>query len=109
MASGGRYHPIWSLALGLPLVGAAIFLYAAGNGIFSIAKGALPLALFGPDRYGSIMGRLARPGLIAQAVAPTMGAVLLFAVGADVTLNVLALLALVNIALVIFLWNGVER
>ena len=80
MASGGRHHPIWTLAaaaglsalglvmlaLGVPLVGAAIFLYAAGNGIFSIARGALPLALFGAERYALIMGRLAtlidRPG-----------------------------------------------
>lgn len=123
MASGGRHHPIWTLAgaaglfavglvmlaAGLPLVGLAIFLYAAGNGIFSIAKGALPLALFGPDRYGPIMGRLAQPGLIAQAAAPTVGAVLLSVAGADPTLTVLALLALINIALVIFLWRGVER
>lgn len=96
------------LALGLPLVGAAIFLYAAGNGIFSIAKGALPLALFGADRYAPIMGRLARPSLIAQAIAPTLGAMLLSAAGTDWTLNVLATLALANILLVIILWKDME-
>ncbi|MDF3906238.1 MFS transporter [Paracoccus sp. AS002] len=122
MAGGGRHHPIWTLAgavglsavglvmlaLGLPLVGAAIFLYAAGNGIFSIAKGALPLALFGADRYAPIMGRLARPSLIAQAIAPTLGAILLSAAGTDWTLNVLATLALANILLVIILWKDME-
>ncbi|QFG37769.1 putative MFS family arabinose efflux permease [Paracoccus pantotrophus] len=122
MAGGGRHHPIWTLAgavglsavglvmlaLGLPLVGAAIFLYAAGNGIFSIAKGALPLALFGADRYAPIMGRLARPSLIAQAIAPTLGAMLLSAAGTDWTLNVLATLALANILLVIILWKDME-
>ncbi|GLK65232.1 MFS transporter [Paracoccus kondratievae] len=122
MAGGGRHHPIWTLAgavglsavglvmlaLGLPLVGATIFLYAAGNGIFSIAKGALPLALFGADRYAPIMGRLARPSLIAQAIAPTLGAMLLSAAGTDWTLNVLATLALANILLVIILWKDME-
>lgn len=122
MASGGRHHPIWTLAvaaglsavglamlaLGLPLVGAAIFLYAAGNGIFSIARGALPLALFGAERYALIMGRLARPSLIAQAIAPTLGAMLLTTAGADWTLNVLAGLALANTALVIVLCRCID-
>ncbi|VDC33992.1 Major Facilitator Superfamily protein [Pseudogemmobacter humi] len=122
MASGGRHHPIWTLAgavglsavglvmlaLGLPLVGAAIFLYAAGNGIFSIARGALPLALFGPDRYAPVMGRLARPSLVAQALAPALGAMLLSAAGTDLTLKVLALLAAANVALVLFLWKGID-
>lgn len=119
--SGGRHHPIWTLfgaaglsavglvmlALGIPLVGAAIFLNAAGNGIFSIARGALPLTLFGPERYGPVMGRLARPGLIAQAIAPTVGTVLL-AGGANLVLTVLATLALANMILVIILWSSVR-
>jgi hypothetical protein len=28
-----------------------MILYGAGNGVFSIARGTLPLALFGPERY----------------------------------------------------------
>lgn len=120
MASGGRHHPIWTLAgaaglsavglvmlsLGLPLVGAAIFLYAAGNGIFSIARGALPLALFGPDRYAPVMGRLARPSLIAQAIAPTVGATLLLAWGTDATLWAIAMLAVANLGLTVVLWRS---
>ncbi|SIQ86663.1 hypothetical protein SAMN05421641_11626 [Paracoccus thiocyanatus] len=119
MASGGRHHPIWTLAaaaglsavglvmlaLGLPLVGAAIFLYAAGNGIFSIARGALPLALFGADRYAPVMGRLARPSLIAQAMAPTIGAVLLSVWGSDGTLTAIAAVAVANLGLAILLWR----
>ena len=96
------------LALGIPLIGAAIFLYAAGNGIFSMARGALPLTLFGPERYGPVMGRLGRPGLIAQAIAPTVGAVLLLAGGANLVLTVLATLALANMILVIILWSSVR-
>ena len=37
----------------------------------------LPLAIFGPGRYPVIMGRIAMPSLIAQAVAPAIGALLL--------------------------------
>ena len=82
------------LASGLPVIGLALVLYGAGNGIFSIAKGALPLIWFGPERYASIMGRLARPNQIAQAMAPTPGALMLSAGGVEVTLAALAVLAL---------------
>lgn len=118
--TGGRYHPMWTLigavllaALGLlllasgwPVIGLAMVLYGAGNGIFSIAKGALPLIWFGPERYASIMGRLARPNQIAQALAPTLGALLLSAGGVDFTLAVLAVLGVVNIGLVLVLRRG---
>lgn len=117
MVTGGRHHPIWTmagavllaalglglLASGLGLIGLAMMLYGAGNGIFSIAKGALPLIWFGAERYAPIMGRLARPNQIAQATAPTLGAVLLAVSGVNGTLAILAGLALVNIALVVAL------
>ncbi|WP_343042865.1 MFS transporter [Paracoccus litorisediminis] len=120
MASGGRHHPIWTLAAaaglsalglillatGLPFLGTAIFMYGAGNGIFSIARGALPLALFGADRYAPIMGRIARPSLMAQAVAPTIGAVLLTTIGNEFTLAFIALVAIVNLSLVSLLWRS---
>ncbi|WP_178124308.1 hypothetical protein [Pseudomonas sp. S49] len=48
----------------------ALALYGAGNGILTIARGTLPLALFGADGYGTRMGLLARPTLIAQAAGP---------------------------------------
>jgi MFS family permease len=123
MVSGGRHHPFWTLAIatalgaagmtmlaaGFPVIGLSLVLYGAGNGIFSIAKGALPLALFDPARYAPIMGRLARPGLIAQAVGPTVGALLLSVAGADQTLIMLAVLALANLALVALLWVSVAK
>ena len=57
----------------LPVVGLALVLYGAGNGIYSIARGTVPLALFGPERDAPLVGRLARPGLVAQALAPSSG------------------------------------
>lgn len=114
MAFGARYHPLWTLvsgallmalglglfASGLPLAGLAIVVYGAGNGVWSIARGAVPLALFGPERYPAIMGRLARPALLASAAAPFLGGVLFEQGGVDLSLAVLCILASANIAVV---------
>lgn len=112
MLGGGRHHPIWTLiasvvlvATGLallwselPVLAVALISYGAGNGIWSIARGTLPLALFGASGYAHLMGRLAMPSLIAQAVAPALGAVLMVQLGAPATLGVLLLLSLLNLA-----------
>jgi len=107
------HHPIWTklasasfvaigvLALwtGMPAVPVALGFYGAGIGLESIARGTLPLALFGPSGYAKLMGRLAMPSLIAQAAAPSMGALLMEWAGAQGTLAVLGGLALFNVAL----------
>lgn len=54
-----------------------ILLYGAANGIMTIARGTVPAFLFGRERYGLLLGRLARPSFIAKAVAPGGYAVLL--------------------------------
>jgi len=66
------------LALGAPLASAFVILHGAGNGILTIAKGTLPLALFGPQGYGARQGLLMVPARIAQALAPW-----LFGLGLD--------------------------
>lgn len=118
MAFKGRHHPLWTLtaamslvavgivmlALGLPLVALALILYGAGNGIYSIARGTVPLALFGTERYAPLLGLLARPGLVAQALAPPLGAYVLAHGGADATFGLLAGMALLNVGLVAALW-----
>jgi hypothetical protein len=118
MASGGRHHPIWTLATAGVLIAAglvvlragvgalavALVAYGAGNGLWSIARGTLPLALFEPQGYAVLMGRLAMPSLIAQALAPSAGALLLQRYGAQATLTVLAGLALLNLVGVAALW-----
>jgi len=43
----------------------------ASQGVVSIVRGALPLALFGPNGYGAVLGLLATPILIVTAVSPT--------------------------------------
>jgi predicted MFS family arabinose efflux permease len=83
----GRTHPLWiargavtlvALAFAMlafagasPLV-AALFaiVFGAANGVMTVARGALPLLMFGPIGYGRVIGRIARPGLFLQALAP---------------------------------------
>ena len=83
-----------------PFITLALVLYGAGIGLESIARGTLPLAIFGPERYPVIMGRIAMPSLIAQAVAPTIGALLLKAGGPDGALAVFLAAAACNVLLV---------
>lgn len=112
MLLGRRYHPAWTMLASVGLVGAgmllllfdafvpalALVLYGAGNGIHTIARGALPLVLISPDRYPLFMGRLALPSLVVQASAPWIGAGLLTE-NASPLLALLAAVSLMNIAL----------
>jgi len=52
-------------------------LYGAGNGLFTIARGSAPLALFGPAGYGARLGLIAMPGRLVQAVAPFVFALIM--------------------------------
>ena len=118
MFGGRHYHPIWTMVASAVLVATgtsllfsgwnvyaiAIVLYGAGNGIGSVARGTLPLALFGASRYPVLMGRLALPILVSMALSPLIGALALRLGGVDVTLGFLAGLATINILLVAALW-----
>ena len=57
-------------------------LHGAGNGILTIAKGTLPLVLFGPQGYGHRQGWLMVPARITQAMAPWLFGVMLSRWGA---------------------------
>jgi predicted MFS family arabinose efflux permease len=66
-------HPLGAVALvvfGAPVAFAFALMHGAGNGILTIAKGTLPLALFGPQGYGERQGLLMVPARLAQALAP---------------------------------------
>lgn len=64
----------------------AMALYAAGNGMLTIARGTLPLVLFGAPGYGARMGLLARPMLLAQATGPIAAAITLDKLGSQAPL-----------------------
>lgn len=113
MLAGRHYHPSWTmlasttllataavmLFTGFPIIALAIVLYGAGNGIGTVARGALPLTAFGPDRYPVLMGRLALPILIAMAISPYLGGLAFQRGGADWTFALLVGLALINVIL----------
>jgi len=58
------------VAFGGPTACAFPILHGSGNGILTIAKGTMPLALFGPSGYGARLGWLNAPARILQAAAP---------------------------------------
>ncbi|MGY4494800.1 putative MFS family arabinose efflux permease [Pseudomonas sp. TE3610] len=118
---GRNAHPIWSTLASVLLVAVglagllfatqwavvAIVVYGLGSGIRSIVRGTLPLALFGPGTYAVVLGRIARPVLIAQALTPLLGGYLQAHLGATATLAALGILALVNVATVVLLQRSV--
>jgi MFS family permease len=86
-AFGRDVHPLWvvrfalsallcafvMLAIfGVSTASAAAFalMFGGANGLITITRGAVPLALFGPSGYGRLMGRLASPWMLMQAAAP---------------------------------------
>ena len=117
------HHPIWTkvastslVATGLaalwleaPIIPLALALYGAGIGLESIARGTLPLAVFGPERYPVIMGRIAMPSLIAQAAAPSIGAALIEARGVQGAMGVFVASAVCNVLLAASLFLFLRR
>jgi predicted MFS family arabinose efflux permease len=95
-------HPIGAAILGLAGGGAAsVFavFHGTGNGILTIARGTLPLSIFGPDNYGYRLGIVGAPARMAQAAAPLLFSLLIEAMGSRVlivssALSLAALLAL---------------
>lgn len=75
-------------------------LHGAGNGILTIAKGTLPLVLFGSLGYGLRQGMLMVPARVAQAFAPLLFGLLLDHWG---TASVAAT-ALLGVACALALW-----
>ncbi len=110
-----RFHPMVSarIAVALHPIGAGVLalfgahaasgpftiLHGAGSGILTIARGTVPLAMFGPENYGYRLGLLGAPSRIAMAAAPVVFGVLIERYGAGVlivssALNMAALLGL---------------
>jgi MFS family permease len=73
-------HPIGAALLAIFGPAAAVpfvLLHGGGNGMLTIARGTLPLALFGPKGYGLRTGILAAPARILQGGAPLLFAIVL--------------------------------
>ncbi len=103
-------HPIGALALAMAGGAAApvfTLLHGAGNGLLTIAKGTLPLALFGPAGYGLRTGLLSAPARVAQAAAPLLFGLLLDRFGLLVLALSSALGVLSTVALLVLRPAGV--
>ena len=86
---GRRLHPLWIARFAVGLLAAAFVLFAllpfsaalaaifammygTANGLLTIARGTVPLALFGASGYGRLVGRIGGPFLAVQALAPVV-------------------------------------
>jgi len=98
-------HPVGAgilVAFGAPAIMAFALFHGAGNGLLTIAKGTLPLAIFGPIGYGLRNGVLAAPARAAQATSPLIFGLLIdwLGVGAlavSAGMSIAALLALMGL------------
>ena len=80
-------HPTGAVVLGLLGPGAIVafaVLHGAGNGLLTIAKGTLPLAIFGPAGYGLRSGMLGAPARATQAASPLLFGLLMDYMGIGV-------------------------
>jgi hypothetical protein len=109
-----RYHPLLSTRLACLMhpIGAAVvalgggaaasafaIFHGAGNGVLTIARGTLPLAIFGPQNYAYRLGIIGAPARMAQAASPLAFGLLIDVMGSRVlivssALSFAALLAL---------------
>jgi hypothetical protein len=84
---GRNLHPLWVargalttllcaftmlalLGVSAPVAAVFALMFGGANGLITITRGAVPLALFGASGYGRLMGRLAAPFLLMQSAAP---------------------------------------
>ncbi|WP_206929785.1 MFS transporter [Roseococcus thiosulfatophilus] len=95
-------HPLGAVLLlifGGPLAAPFVLLHGAGNGIQTIVRGTLPLAIFGAARYGARQGLVVAPARFMGALAPALFGFVVEGYGAHalwltIALSVMAFIAL---------------
>ena len=97
-------HPLGAAVLGVfggPAAAAFALMHGAGNGLLTISRGTLPLAMFGPAGYGLRTGIIAAPARVTTAAAPLLFGLLLNVMGTGALLvsGGLSLAALASLAL----------
>lgn len=100
-------HPLGAAVMalgGAPVIVAFAVLHGAGSGMLTIARGTLPLALFGPQGYGARIGRIAAPARVGQALSPFIFSVAIAKLGVATlaissSLSCAALIALYQLSL----------
>jgi hypothetical protein len=89
---------VWLAGLSVPAAAVFVVMFGAANGLITIGRGALPLALFGPVGYGRIIGRIAGPSMIVTAVSPLVVAFVIERASDHAAIAVAAAFALVSLA-----------
>ena len=120
---GRYYHPLWTMTASLTLIAAGLSLmlgqfqivsatlviYGFGVGLSAIARGTVPLRLFGPLGYATLMGRLAVFPLLSQALCPSLASFLMVDGDANTVLSIITAAALCNVVLTAWLWTAAKR
>jgi MFS family permease len=86
---------LWLFGISAPVAIMFAMMFGAANGLVTIARGAVPLALFGAAGYGRVVGRIARPALIVTAIAPVTVAFVAERTSDPVALGVAAVFAVI--------------
>ena len=115
LAFARNMHPLWvaRFAVGLLVTAFALLallpfsiavagvfavMFGMANGLITIARGTVPLALFGAAGYGRLVGRIAGPFLVMQSIAPLVLASVAERVSDVAALALVACFALVALA-----------
>lgn len=97
LASGGGYEAALAFVL----------IFGTQNGLVTIVRGAVPLALFGPVGYGMVLGLLATPVLLFNALSPLVFSWMTEALGTAASTWILFAIALVGslVMEVLIVWH----
>jgi hypothetical protein len=98
-------HPLGAALLGSfggPAAAGFAMLHGGGNGLLTISRGTLPLALYGPAGYGRRTGIIVAPARVTTAAAPLLFGLLMSWIGLG-ALAVSAGLSLAALAALVFL------
>ena len=97
------------LSFGAKIAFLGVVLFGLGNGLRSILRGTLPLWIYGQDSYATIIGKLARLPLIAQALTPIVSGYVVAYFGLNAFLNVLCTLAFISIIPMVLIYLKYAR
>jgi hypothetical protein len=86
------------LGVSAPTAAAFAVLFGLTNGLMTISRGTVPLALFGPSGYGGVIGRIAGPSLVLQAAAPLAIAFAAERFSDPAALSIVAVMAALSLA-----------
>lgn len=87
----------------------AVIVYGTGNGLRTIVRGTLPLAILKPEEFAIVMGKIARPSLIAQGLTPLISGLIFEYAGAKGVMFAVVAIAFICVALSLLLKKRIEQ